>query len=175
MLRSVPSGKGPPAAPISEPQWLSLTDLGRIYGISAVHCGRLLSEAGLRDSSGQPSRHALRCGCAIRGHQPHAHGPTQWHRQHCRAAFERAGLQPIQRTTLVQQWAQLLSALTEGSPSISTSADQMAEDLPSELVDPVNAELRDIGCSFQVSNRGHAPHPHQSKRRRVERGNIRPL
>jgi hypothetical protein len=28
--------------------WLSLTDLGRIFGISAVHCGRLLSDAGLR-------------------------------------------------------------------------------------------------------------------------------
>ena len=84
-------------------------------------------------------------------------------------------MQPIQRTNLVQQWAQLLSALTEGSPSISTSADQMAEDLPSELVDSVNAELRDIGCTFQVNSQGHAPHPHQSKRRRVERGSIRPL
>lgn len=178
MLRPSPSGKGPPSAPSAassdEPQWLSLTDLGRIYGISAVHCGRLLSEAGLRDSNGQPSRHALRSGCAIRGHQPHAHGPTQWHRQHCQAAFERAGLQPIQRTTLVQQWAQLLSALTEGSPSISTSADQMAEDLPSDLVDPVNAELRDIGCSFQVSSRAHALHHPGSSRRRVERGTARP-
>ena len=28
--------------------WLSLTDLGRIYGISAVHCGRLLSDAGVQ-------------------------------------------------------------------------------------------------------------------------------
>ena len=174
MLHPIPSSQGPPGVIGEEPQWLSLTDLGRIYGISAVHCGRVLSEAGLRDASGQPSRHALRSGCAIRGQQPHAHGPTQWHRHHCQSAFERAGLQPVQRTTLVQQWAQLLSALTEGSPSISTSADQMAEDLPSELVEPVNAELRVIGCTFQVNSRAHAlPHP-GSSRRRVERGNARP-
>ncbi len=175
MLHLLRGGQAPPPATTAEPQWLSLTDLGRIYGISAVHCGRLLSEAGLRDSSGQPSRHALRSGCAIRGHQPHAHGPTQWHRSHCEAVFQRAGLEPIQRTTLVQQWAQLLSALTEGSPSITTSAAQMAEDLPGELVDPVNAELREIGCSFQVAERSQARHRRQSNRRREERGTVRPL
>ncbi|MFZ9947254.1 MAG: hypothetical protein ACO3FN_09320, partial [Vulcanococcus sp.] len=89
--------------------------------------------------------------------------------------FRQAGLEPIQRTTLVQQWAQLLSALTEGSPSISTSAAQMAEDLPGELVEPVNAELRHIGCSFQVGERGAARHNRQSARRREERGTARPL
>ena len=181
MLHPIPSGQGPPpagpaAASSGEPQWLSLTDLGRIYGVSAVHCGRLLSEAGLREASGQPSRHALRSGCAIRGLQPHAHGPTQWHRGHCQAVFERAGLEPIRRTTLVQQWAQLLSALTEGSASITTSADQMAEDLPTDLVESVNAELREIGCAFQVNGRNPTPpHQLQSKRRRVERGTVRPL
>jgi hypothetical protein len=173
MLHLIRGSQPPP--PATEPQWLSLTDLGRFYGISAVHCGRLLSEAGLRDASGQPTRHALRSGCAIRGHQPHAHGPTQWHRSHCQAVFQRAGLEPIQRTTLVQQWAQLLSALTEGSASISTSAAQMAEDLPGELVDPVNAELRQIGCTFQVAERSRAHQPHQSDRRREERGTARPL
>ena len=174
LLNSIRGNQGPPATS-EAPQWLSLTDLGRIYGISAVHCGRLLSEAGLRDASGQPTRHALRSGCAIRGHQPHSHGPTQWHRSHCQAVFQRAGLEPIQRTTLVQQWAQLLSALTEGSPSISTSADQMAEELPGDLVEPVNAELRDLGCSFQVTARGRSRHSHQSSRRREERGSARPL
>jgi len=178
MNPSIRSSQGPPAtrANPSETQWLSLTDLGRLYGVSAVHCGRLLSEAGLRDANGQPTRHALRSGCAIRGHQPHSHGPTQWHRSLCSAVFQRAGLEPIQRTTLVQQWAQLLSALNEGSASISTSADQMAEEVPGELVESVNAELRDIGCSFQVTERGHARRPnHQSKRRREERGSARPL
>ena len=174
MRQVIRSSQGPPATTAAEPQWLSLTDLGRIYGISAVHCGRLLSDAGLRDSSGQPTRHALRNGCAIRGHQPQSHGPTQWHRNHCKAIFQRAGLEPIQRTTLVQQWAQLLSALTDGSPSINTSADQMAEELPGELVDSVNAELREIGCSFQVSERGHSRHNSQTTRRREERGTVRP-
>ncbi|MFZ9947008.1 MAG: hypothetical protein ACO3FN_08055, partial [Vulcanococcus sp.] len=116
MLHLIRGSQAPPPLTTAEPQWLSLTDLGRIYGISAVHCGRLLSEAGLRDANGQPSRHALRSGCAIRGHQPHAHGPTQWHRSHCQTVFRPAGLEPIQRPPLVQQWAQLLSALTEGSP-----------------------------------------------------------
>jgi hypothetical protein len=174
MHQPIRSSQGPPAVASAEPQWLSLTDLGRVYGISAVHCGRLLSDAGLRDSSGQPTRHALRSGCAIRGHQPQSHGPTQWHRTHCKAVFQGAGLEPIQRTTLVQQWAQLLSALTDGSPSISTSADQMAEEMPGELVDSVNAELRDIGCSFQVAAAGRARHNTQAGRRREERGSARP-
>jgi hypothetical protein len=174
MHQSIRSSQGPPATTAAEPQWLSLTDLGRIYGISAVHCGRLLSEAGLRDSSGQPTRQALRNGCAIRGHQPQSHGPTQWHRTHCKAVFQRAGFEPIQRTTLVQQWAQLLSALTDGSPSINTSADQMAEEMPGELVASVNAELREIGCSFQVAERGHSRHNTQLNRRREERGSARP-
>ena len=34
--------------------WLTLTDLGRRYGISAVYCGKLLTDAGLRDSAGLP-------------------------------------------------------------------------------------------------------------------------
>ena len=61
MLHLIRGSQAPPPLTTAEPQWLSLTDLGRIYGISAVHCGRLLSEAGLRDANGQPSRHA----CAV--------------------------------------------------------------------------------------------------------------
>jgi hypothetical protein len=81
----------------------------------------------------------------------------------------------VQRRTLVQQWAELLSALTEGSPSISTSADQMAEELPSDLVEPVNAELRQIGCSFQVGSGSLACRPQSKARRREERGTCLPL
>ena len=79
-----------------------------------------------------------------------------------------------QSSRLVEQWAVLLSALDEGSPSISTSADQMAEDLPGELVEPVNAELRLLGCSFQVQRPSRPGHPAQSKRRLEERGTARP-
>lgn len=135
--------------------WLTLTDLGRLYGISAMHCGRLLHDAGLRDNNGQPTAQAMRAGCASALQEGQRQGGQPfWHRQHCRQAFETAGLVTVRRTTLVQQWAALLSALTEGSPSISTSAAQMAEDLPRELVDPVNLELRQLGCSFQVQGAG---------------------
>jgi hypothetical protein len=139
-------------------EWLTLTDLGRLYGISAMHCGRLLQRAGLRSSDGEPTIRALQNGCAA---EPPArrHGQQPfWHRNNCREAFESAGLVTVQRATLVEQWANLLSALTEGSPSISTSADQMAEEMPGDLVEPVNRQLREIGCSFQVTpaERGHA-------------------
>ena len=36
----------PPITSGGPAPWLTLTGLGRIYGISAVHCGRLLSDAG---------------------------------------------------------------------------------------------------------------------------------
>ena len=132
----------PPSGSPPSP-WLTLTDLGRLYGISAMHCGRLLSEAGLRDSAGKPTAQALRSGCAA---------PDQpcWSPRHCRSTLEAAGLALVEQTSLVRQWAELLSALNEGSPSINTSAAQMAEELPGELVEPVNLQLRELGCSFQV-------------------------
>ena len=134
---SGPAGGSPPSP------WLTLTDLGRLYGISALHCGRVLSEAGLRDSAGKPTSQALRSGCAA---------PDQpcWSPRQCRPTFEAAGLALVERVSLVQQWAELLSALSEGSPSISTSAAQMAEELPGDLVEPVNLQLRQLGCNFQV-------------------------
>ena len=133
-----------------QPEWLTLTDLGRLYGISAMHCGRLLHQAGLRSSDGEPTQRAIKSGCAAAPpERRHGQQPC-WHRSNCREAFESAGLVTVQRDSLVQQWANLLSALNEGSPSINTSADQMAEELPGELVEPVNRQLREIGCSFQV-------------------------
>ena len=135
--------------PAEAPVWLTLTDLGRLYGISAMHCGRLLSAAGLRDCEGHPTDQALQSGCASPQRQRQG-GQPFWHRQHCGGAFQAAGLVTVQRATLVQQWADLLSALAAGSPSISTSAAQMAEEMPMELLEPVNQQLRRLGCSFQV-------------------------
>jgi hypothetical protein len=138
---------------VEAPEWLTLTDLGRIYGISAVHCGRLLSEAGLRDGDGHPTDRALQSGCA--SPQQHRHGGQPcWHRQHCGGAFEAAGLKTVRGLTLVQQWADLLSAMAVGSPAISTSAAQMAEEMPAELLEPVNRQLRRLGSSFQVQRSG---------------------
>ena len=44
----------------------------------------------------------------------------------------------------------LLEAMEEGSASISTSTDQMAEDLPMDLIEDVNHQLSHRGCRFQV-------------------------
>ena len=140
----------PPTAADPAP-WLTLTGLGRLYGISAVHCGRLLSDAGLRDSDGQPTPRALQDKLAYQRHPQHGGRHALWQRQGCSAILEASGLVPMQQATLVEQWVALLSALDAGSPSISTSAAQMAEDMPKDLVDPVNHRLRAIGCSFQVS------------------------
>lgn len=134
--------------------WLSLTDLGRVYGISAVHTGKLLAAAGLRGPSGEPTHEALSTGLANRSHS--GHQQALWHRRRCGRVLERQGEMPRDRRELVGLWADLLSALQQGSPSVSTSAEEMAGDLPRELVSPVNRALRERGCSFQV-RRGVKP------------------
>ena len=128
-------------------EWLTLTDLGRLYGVSAVHCGRLLSEAGLRHANGNPTREAFRNGLAHRGHPG---GSALWDRKACGQVLERAGLIQTSRRTLIDQWADLLSTLFAGAPGVDASAEDMARELPDDLVPPVNAELVQRGCSFQV-------------------------
>ena len=53
-------------------------------------------------------------------------------------------------TRLVQQWADLLELLQQGVEAVVTSAEDMAQELPRELVTPVNQELQQRGSSFQV-------------------------
>jgi hypothetical protein len=143
---------------------VSLTDLGRIYGISAVHCGRLLSDAGLRQGNGAPNARALRQGLAYQ-HHPHSPNPSAvWNEQGCGPVLQEQGLRPMGEHQLVGQWADLLAALVQGSPSISTTAEEMASDLPQELVLPVNLELQQRGCSFQVGARTPTQ-PAQPRRR----------
>jgi len=152
------------AASVAEPaptsDWLSLTELGRLYGVSAVHTGRLLVLAGLRQADGQPSDGALRDGIALCP-QPGDHHQALWSRHGCAAPLQRQGLELQQQRSLVGLWADLLSALQQGSPSICVSAEEMADDMPQELVSPVNRELRQRGCSFQVRRlrTGAAPRP----------------
>ena len=55
-----------------------------------------------------------------------------------------------ERRTLIDLWADLLSTLVAGAPGVNASAEDMALELPDELVPPVNAELQQRGCSFQV-------------------------
>lgn len=134
--------------------WIGLTDLGRLYGLSALQTGRLLQQAGLRRADGDATPEALAQGQAF---QRHHHRPL-WHRQACEAALEAHGLLPLGRQTLIDQWAELLQALQQGSPSISTSAEDMASDLPRELVEPVNRRLQQLGCPFQVNGRANRHH-----------------
>jgi hypothetical protein len=151
------SATPPPQTQHASPEWITLTALGRIFGLSAVYSGRLLIQAGLREESGRPSVQALRRGLAKSSSGAHRCG-TLWERAGCRAALEDLGQVPLDRRNLVKQWAELLWALKQGSPSISTSAEQMAEDLPCELVDPVNRQLQDNGWDFQVRpHRSAAP------------------
>jgi hypothetical protein len=135
-------------APLSA-EWLSLTDLGRVYGISAVHTGKLLVAAGLRLADGNPSPAALEAGQAQRQHSGQ-HRQALWHRQECAPHLEGQGVIPQKERTLVGLWADLLAALQQGAPDIATSAEEMAAEIPGDLVQPVNRELRERGCSFQV-------------------------
>lgn len=160
---------GPASDPASSPSnsplgpWRSLTELGRLYGLSAVQFGRLLSQAGLREANGQPSARAIAEQLAYGRHTPQGRNRQQhslhaeqagrqtfWHQERCVQLLERQGLLRQRPPSLVEQWTELLSALFVGSPSISTSAEQMAEDLPKELVGAVNSQLQKRGCPFQV-------------------------
>ena len=135
--------------------WISLNDLGRFYGISAIHCGKILHQHGWRDRRGQPSDDAINAQAA-RHLGPH--GQTQsvvWNQELCRELFATNGLQPVSLSRQIDQWSQFLEAMQSGSPSIASTADQMAEDMPSELVDGVNQQLAERGCSFRV-------HPHST-------------
>ena len=137
-------------APSSGPRWVTLTELGHRFGISAVQCGRLLHQAGLRDHNGRPSARALHEQLAYGSHGAQPSRQYFWNAEGCSLLLGSQGLVARRPPTLVEQWAELLSALVVGSPSISTSAEQMAEDLPQDLVEPVNSQLRANGCSFQV-------------------------
>ena len=130
--------------------WVSLNDLGRFYGISVIHCGKILNQQGWRDRRGQPTPEAFKAEAA-RHLGPH--GQTQsvvWNQELCRGLLETKGHQPVSLSRQIDQWSQLLEAMQSGSPSITSTADQMAEEMPNELVDAVNQQLAERGCSFRV-------------------------
>jgi hypothetical protein len=130
--------------------WVTLTDLGRRYGLSAVGCGRLLSEAGLRDADGLPNERAITEGVAFRRPEANANRSSLWHAERCGRLIEDRGIKPLDDSRLVQQWAELLAALAEGSEAISTTPDQMAEDLPGHLVPAVNDRLQWLGVDYRL-------------------------
>ena len=135
--------------------WISLNVLGRFYGISSIHCGKILNQRGWRDHRGQPTAEAFKAQAA-RHLGPH--GQTQsvvWSQELCGDLLEAKGHQPVSLSRQIDQWSQLLEAMQSGSPSITSTADQMAEEMPNELVDAVNKQLSERGCSFRV----HPQHP----------------
>ena len=73
-----------------------------------------------------------------------------WNADLCADVLEKRGYRPVTRSEHIDQWANLLEAMTAGSPSITTTADQMAEDLPQHLVEDVNRQLSRRGCRYQV-------------------------
>ena len=64
-----------------------------------------------------------------------------WNRTVCSQLLEQKGYEPMSRSLQVEQWTQLLEALQVGSPSITATADQMAEEMPGELLEDVNHQL----------------------------------
>lgn len=161
---SGPSSTPPTVLEADPSDWISLTELGRLYGVSAMQAGRMLCEAGLRHPGGEPTARALNHGLAQVQH-PHNHRQTFWNRRGCSARLERQGLLPMRQQTMVGLWVELLSALQQGCPWISVTAEEMADEMPRELVAPVNRELRERGLPFQVSQRlrrGEAPRPASS-------------
>ncbi|MEO1002394.1 MAG: hypothetical protein AAFX65_04700 [Cyanobacteria bacterium J06638_7] len=139
------------AQPTTPDDWLSLTDLGRLYGISAVYCGRLLSEAGLRLANGAPSRRALHRGLALQPLPRRQHRSALWNLRSCAGVLEQQGLSQVGQQRLILQWADLLEALQLGSGAVSVSAQEMAGEMPTQLLKPVNQELRQRGCSLQLA------------------------
>ena len=95
-----------------------------------------------------PSSDNSRCRPAAQ--QPSTQPLKSLERGHLRAVLSTHGQRPIKRSEQVSQWATLLEAMEEGSASISTSTDQMAEDLPIDLIEEVNLQLNHRGCRFQV-------------------------
>jgi hypothetical protein len=144
--------------PIHEGTWLSLTDLGRLHGISAVQCGRLLEVAGVRQRDGAPSRQALRSGLARRPAGRRRPGGELWHRSGCGEVLESHGVEPTAQRRIVEQWVDLLEALIHAGGAISTTPQDMASELPLELRAAVNARLQERGCDLQLQpGRGADP------------------
>ena len=74
-----------------------------------------------------------------------------WSRAICSELLESKGYAPMSRNVQIEQWTQLLEAMQLGSPSICSTPDQMAEEMPTELVEEVNQQLEVRGCSYRVS------------------------
>ncbi|MEB3322437.1 MAG: hypothetical protein VKI81_06405 [Synechococcaceae cyanobacterium] len=71
--------------------------------------------------------------------------------------------EPRARRRLVELWADLLTAVPQAASALLISQDELADDIPLDLVAPVNLELRQRGSSYQVNRsslrKAAAPRP----------------
>ena len=141
---------------MATPTWLTLTELGQLFGISSTHCGRALDRLGWRDRHGRPTPAAVDAGAAAASGPSLQNRSPLWNSTVCTSLLKRQGYQRLTRAEHVKQWAALPEALSEGSSAITTTPQQMAEDLPAELVDDVNHQLSRRGCLFQASTKASA-------------------
>jgi hypothetical protein len=138
-------------SPRSAPEWLTPKEIGRVYGVSAHHIDQVLLAAGLRHRDGGPTAVALRRGLAQRRHSTPSQ-PTLWNREGCAPHLERQGLRPRRQPQLVDLWADWLSALQQGGDVVVMSAEDIAAEIPPDLVGEVNNRLRERGCGFEVGS-----------------------
>ena len=136
---------------MATPTWLNLTELGQLFGISSTHCGRALDRLGWRDRHGRPTTTAVEAGAATATGSSLQPRNAVWNTKICSTLLQSQGYKRISRSQHVKQWVALLEALSEGSASITTTPEQMAQDLPAELVDDVNTQLSRRGCRFQAA------------------------
>lgn len=58
---------------------------------------------------------------------------------------------PSNGSRQIKLWADLLVDLDHGDPAVSTTAREMAEDVPRQLRNAVNHELERRGCRFRIT------------------------
>ena len=131
--------------------WLSLKDLGRIYGITPLHCSKALKNNGWQDHLGRPTPGAYKAGVANTNVQKRHTKEVVWNADICKNFLERTGYQPLSRLVQIEQWTQFLEAIEKASSSVKTTPEQMIEDLPNEIANEVNDQLAQRGCKFRIS------------------------
>ena len=134
--------------------WLKLKDLGREFSISSNVINKILQKQGWQDQNGNVTKSAFEAGAVKSKEQiKEASSEALWNTKICKKLLQKSINQPTNKSLQIQQWATLLEVLEEGSPSINATAEQMAKDLPLELVSDVNDQLAQRGCQFRVTEK----------------------
>ena len=148
------SDPSPPWSHGSHQIWLTLTELGRRFGMSAVQCGHHLSQAGLRDEEGLPLSKAVDQGYAYKRAEQNANRSVLWNYDRCGGILREHGVRSVEEQRLVEQWANFLEALHVGSSAILVTPQEMADsDMPHHLRPWVNRCLAARGSQLRIARR----------------------